>query len=95
MQQAWLRPNRRALWLGTVPPLAVAALRAWVAFGLGGPNGGWTCWLGWPLLASWQAGCVTLHGTRCEPLSASLVRRLNERLHAVTTPLDAGDGAPP
>ena len=182
MQETWLRPNRRALWLGTVPPLAVATLGAWVTFGLGGPNGGWTRWLGWPLLAlgltiaavilyqirrprlayrpgqlllfvrsggpiavpiqlvegflvtrgptglplasrrqktinlvvrlaqretdwaarsvnpslaSWQEGYVTLHGTWCEPLSESLVHRLNERLHEVTERLDTGDGTPP
>jgi hypothetical protein len=33
MRETWLRPNRRALWFGSVPPLVVAALGAWLAWG--------------------------------------------------------------
>jgi hypothetical protein len=32
MSETWLRPNRRAIWFGCVPPAAVALLGAWLAF---------------------------------------------------------------
>jgi hypothetical protein len=37
-----------------------------------------------PQLGSWCEGYVTIRGTWCEPLSISLVNRLNERLAEVT-----------
>ena len=180
MQETWLRPNRRALWLGTVPPLVATALGAWIVFRLGDLAGGWSRWMGWlmiifglsivaaiggqlrrprlayrpgelllfvrsggpiavpvhlvddvrlaagptglplagrsrtknliirlrpnepdwaartvnPSLANWQDGCITLHGTWCEPLNEQLVRRLNDRLREVAAPLDTTDVTP-
>lgn len=32
MRETWLRPNRRAILFGCVPPLIVAAIGAWIAF---------------------------------------------------------------
>jgi hypothetical protein len=37
-----------------------------------------------PQLGSWCGGYVTVRGTWCEPLSISLVNRLNQRLAEVT-----------
>lgn len=34
MHETWLRPNRRALLFGCLPPLVVACIGAWLAFGL-------------------------------------------------------------
>jgi len=31
MHEIWLRPNRRALWFGAVPPLLIAAIGMWMA----------------------------------------------------------------
>jgi hypothetical protein len=42
VREIWLRPNRRAISLGTVPPVLLSGLGAWMAFGLGG----WWRWLG-------------------------------------------------
>lgn len=38
MRETWLRPNRRAIWFGCVPPGAVAALGAWLAAAGTNPN---------------------------------------------------------
>ena len=38
MRETWLRPNRRAIWFGCVPPTAVAALGVWLACGGTDPN---------------------------------------------------------
>lgn len=46
MHEIWVRPNYRAIALGTIPPLVLAALGAWMVFGLGGSGSGWWRWLG-------------------------------------------------
>jgi hypothetical protein len=46
MHEIWLRPNYRAIAFAIVPPLVLAALGAWMVFGLGSPGGGWWRWLG-------------------------------------------------
>jgi hypothetical protein len=45
MREIWLRPNYRAIAFGTIPPLVLAALGAWMAVALGS-SGGWWRWLG-------------------------------------------------
>jgi hypothetical protein len=47
MQETWLKPNRRAILFGCVPPLIFAAIGAWLAFALGRPVGSF-----WRLLGS-------------------------------------------
>lgn len=42
MREIWLRPNRRAIGFGTVPPLLLGGLGVWMTSGLGG----WGRWLG-------------------------------------------------
>jgi hypothetical protein len=46
MRETWLRPNRRALLFGCVPPIAVVCLGAWVAFGLPASANSFWHWLG-------------------------------------------------
>jgi hypothetical protein len=46
MRETWLRPNRRAIWFGCVPPAAVAALGAWLAWGGTDPNNLSLRWIG-------------------------------------------------
>jgi hypothetical protein len=46
MHETWIRPNYRALAFGIAPPLVLAALGAWMMFGLGSPGSGWWHWLG-------------------------------------------------
>jgi hypothetical protein len=46
MRETWLRPNRRALWFGTIPPAIIIALGLWAAFGVDGEWGGWLRWTG-------------------------------------------------
>jgi len=41
MQEVWLATNRRAIWLGCVPPLGISALGAWLAFGNWLVDSGW------------------------------------------------------
>lgn len=60
MKETWLRPNRRALWFGTVPPLIVAVLGVWLAFGPQQLAAGWTYWLGALLIVAGLALVVTI-----------------------------------
>ena len=46
MRETWLRPNRRAILFGCVPPLVLAAIGAWLAFALGESAGNFWHWLG-------------------------------------------------
>ena len=46
MRETWLRPNRRAVVLGCVPPVIVAILGAWLAFLGNDSPGGILRWLG-------------------------------------------------
>jgi hypothetical protein len=46
MHETWLRPNRRALLFGCVPPLIVACIGAWLALVPAVSGGGVWRWLG-------------------------------------------------
>jgi hypothetical protein len=46
MAETWLRPNRRAIWFGCVPPLAVALLGGWIVFRATGQGSDLSQWLG-------------------------------------------------
>lgn len=46
-----------------------------------------------PALGSWCDGYITIRGTWCEPLNATVVKRLNERLVAAQQRRRAEDGA--
>jgi hypothetical protein len=50
MHETWLRPNRRAILFGCVPPLVLAALGAWIAFGFTESGAGVWRWLGLSLV---------------------------------------------
>lgn len=52
MRETWLRPNRRAILFGCVPPLIVAALGTWLTFALGESTGNLWHWLGIVLLVA-------------------------------------------
>jgi hypothetical protein len=61
MQETWLRPNRRAILFGCVPPLAVAAIGVWITFALKDSAG--SAWRGLGLLmmiASVAMICIML-----------------------------------
>ncbi len=46
MRETWLRPNRRAILFGCVPPLLLAAIGAWLTFALSESPGNFWRWLG-------------------------------------------------
>jgi hypothetical protein len=46
MRETWLRPNRRAILFGSVPPLVVAAMGAWLTLALGESASNFWRWLG-------------------------------------------------
>ena len=46
MREIWLRPNRRALWFGTVPPALLFLIGAWLFFGIEQPIALWRLWVG-------------------------------------------------
>ena len=50
IREIWLRPNRRALWFGTVPPSLLFLLGAWITFGLEQPVAHWRLWVGGALM---------------------------------------------
>ena len=56
MNETWLRPNRRAIWFGCVPPLLLAFVGAWV-LGTSDDTRSWSGWLGAVLMI---AGLGTL-----------------------------------
>jgi hypothetical protein len=49
-RETWLRPNRRALWYGSVPPTLFFLLGAWVTFGAEQPMATWRLWIGAALM---------------------------------------------
>src|SRR3954470_16337245 len=51
MRETWLRPNRRAILFGCVPPLIVAVMGAWLAFATGDVGGSFWRWAGFALIA--------------------------------------------
>src|SRR4051812_37553463 len=46
MREIWLKPNRRAILFGCVPPLALAAIGAWLAFALSESTSNFWHWVG-------------------------------------------------
>jgi hypothetical protein len=59
MHETWLRPNRRALWFGCIPPLLIAAAGIWLLLRSGGFGGAWG-WVGAALLTPAVAALVTI-----------------------------------
>ena len=57
MPETWLRPNRRALGLGTLPPLVLSGIGGWMVVGDESVAGGWWRWLG-AAVALLSAGLV-------------------------------------
>ncbi len=51
MHETWLRTNRRALWFGTMPPLVLVAIGAWLVLGLVSRPTNWPQWLGAAMIA--------------------------------------------
>jgi len=52
MRETWLRPNRRAILFGCVPPLFLTAIGAWLTFAVGESAGSFWRWLGLVLLVA-------------------------------------------
>jgi hypothetical protein len=52
MPETWLRPNRRAIWFGCMPPAAMVMLGASLAYGASGSNSLAWRWIGALLVAS-------------------------------------------
>jgi len=52
MREIWLRPNRRAILFGCMPPLILAAIGAWLTLALGESAGNFWRWLGLILLVA-------------------------------------------
>jgi hypothetical protein len=46
MRETWLRPNRRAIWFGCIPPAIVAACGGWLAFATVESSHPWLRWIG-------------------------------------------------
>jgi hypothetical protein len=51
MLETWLKPNRRALWFGCVPPLVLGAIGAWIAMMTSEAAITWPCTLGFAMMA--------------------------------------------
>jgi hypothetical protein len=60
MRETWLQTNRRALWIGTVPPLVFMALGTWLAWGFTSPGADWPRWLGTTMIIVGGALVATL-----------------------------------
>jgi hypothetical protein len=60
MHEIWLRPNRRAILFGCVPPLLLAALGMLLALGIQGLSGGWLRWLGVLMIVTGVAIVIAL-----------------------------------
>ena len=46
MREIWLRPNRRAILFGCVPPLVLAAIGVWIIFAFSESSSSFSRWLG-------------------------------------------------
>jgi hypothetical protein len=60
MQETWLKPNRRAILFGCMPPLFLAAIGAGLAFALGESASPFWHWLGLILVVTSLAMIVTM-----------------------------------
>src|SRR4051812_48078786 len=60
MREIWLRPNRRAILFGCIPPLVLAAVGAWLVFGIGESASHFWRWLGFFLLVAGLAMISTM-----------------------------------
>jgi hypothetical protein len=52
MREIWLRPNRRAIWFGCVPPLVIGVMGAWIMFGISAGASSALRWIGLLLMAA-------------------------------------------
>ncbi|MEX0613581.1 MAG: hypothetical protein WD738_12565 [Pirellulales bacterium] len=52
MHEIWLQPNRRAIWLGCLPPLIVSGLGAWLAFAYHSASRSWARPAGFVLIVA-------------------------------------------
>jgi hypothetical protein len=52
MVETWVRPNRRAIWFGCMPPLIVTLVGAWLVVRSTNHSQTWSLWLGAVLAAS-------------------------------------------
>ncbi|HEX2476730.1 MAG TPA: hypothetical protein VHK01_18395 [Lacipirellulaceae bacterium] len=51
MYEIWLRPNRRAIWFGSLPPLCLVVLGAWLALSSSDQSAAGWRWVGAALAA--------------------------------------------
>jgi hypothetical protein len=59
MHEIWLRPNRRAIWFGCLPPLFLAALGVWMMFRATDHGPSWLRWVG-AILAALGIGFIAM-----------------------------------
>ena len=52
MCETWVKPNRRAILFGCVPPLIAGTAGVWLVFGLEGPTSSAWRWIGYLLVAA-------------------------------------------
>jgi hypothetical protein len=51
MDETWLRPNRRAIWFGCLPPLVVVVIGVWMIVRATDESQDWLMWIGAVLAA--------------------------------------------
>jgi hypothetical protein len=59
MNETWLRPNRRAIWFGCLPPLVFSALGAWMMVRATDQSSSWYRWVG-AVLAAFGIGMIVM-----------------------------------
>jgi hypothetical protein len=59
MYETWLRPNRRAIWFGCLPPLFLAALGIWMLVRATDQSPSWLPW-GGAVLAALDIGIIVM-----------------------------------
>jgi hypothetical protein len=59
MYETWLRPNRRAMWFGCLPPLVVVAIGAWMFARATDQGSNWIRWFG-VVLAALGTGMILM-----------------------------------
>jgi hypothetical protein len=60
MSETWLRPNRRALWFGCVPPLILCFIGLWLIMGIRGDSNTWLRWSGILLMVAGSVMVIAL-----------------------------------
>lgn len=59
MYEIWLRPNRRAIWFGLLPPLIVLAIAAWSLIRATDQSPSWLRWVG-AVVAAMGIGMIVM-----------------------------------